>query len=78
MASTFNPYLYMDTKAILEKIRIARISKGIKQDMLAEKIGCSQNHYSEIERGKHKLDLEKLFKIATALEMDYRDFIPPR
>jgi transcriptional regulator with XRE-family HTH domain len=67
----------MDLNVILTQIRIARVSKGFKQEVLADKLGISQNHYSEIEKGKHKLTVEMLYKIGFALGVDYREFLPP-
>jgi transcriptional regulator with XRE-family HTH domain len=67
----------MDLKLILNQIRIARVSRGYKQEVLAEKLSISQNHYSEIEKGKHRLTVEMLCKIGLALGVDYREFLPP-
>ncbi len=67
----------MDSKYILDAIRIARTSQNKKQLEMSILLGISQNHYSEIETGKHKLSVEMLERIGNVLGKDYRDFLPP-
>ena len=52
-------------------IRIAKRRKeaGIKQNILAEKIGISNNYLSGIERGNEKPSLEILIKICNILHV---------
>lgn len=67
----------MDSQHVLNAIRIARISKNMKQLEVSVLLGISQNYYSEIECGKHKLTLDMLEKIGKVLGKDYREFLPP-
>jgi transcriptional regulator with XRE-family HTH domain len=67
----------MDINYVVNAIRVARLTKGIKQSEMADSIGVSQNYYSEIECGKRKIDLERLERIAHTLRVDYRDLLPP-
>ncbi len=68
---------------IEDKIRRARLRKGITQNKIAEKIGISQPTYAQWENGKRKPKLETLKKIADALEVpvstlyDDYEFVDP-
>ena len=68
---------------IEDKIRRARLRKGITQNQIAEKIGISQPTYAQWENGKRKPKLETLKKIADALEVpvstlyDDYEFVDP-
>ena len=53
------------TGKIIQEIRLG---KGIKQNIIAQKLDISQSAYSRIEHGKCKIDIETLKKIATFLE----------
>lgn len=51
-----------------------RRSKGLRQNYVADKIGVTQQHLSDIERGKHDPRGEVLFKLAEVLECKVDDF----
>lgn len=51
-------------------IRRVREFRNYTQDYVARKIGISQNAYSKLELGLHKLSLDRLFQIAEVLEVD--------
>ena len=51
-----------------EKIRDTRISKGLTQKQLAEKLNTSQQNLAQYENGKRKPKLETLQRIADALD----------
>lgn len=57
-------------KMIGEKIRKIRIIKGYSQEYMADLLEISQSAYSDIERGKTKINLERLRKVALILELD--------
>ena len=59
----------MDYKAIGQRIRKSRKSKGLSQEQLAEKIEISPTHMSHIETGATKLSLAVLVEIANALDV---------
>lgn len=62
-------------KNIGENIRKLRTLKGYSQDYLSKKLKMSQNNYSELERGKVKLTIERLNEIAKILEVAPEDIL---
>ena len=59
----------MDTKAVGERIQIAREERCIPQRELAEAVGCTPQHISAIERGVKTPTLETFVAIANALRV---------
>lgn len=59
----------MDTKAVGERIQIAREERYMTQRELAEAIGCTPQHISAIERGVKSPTLETFVAIATTLKV---------
>ena len=59
----------MDSKAIGERIRIARSERCINQRELAEAIDCTASYISTIERGEKAPSLETFVAIATVLKV---------
>ncbi|MFB2118703.1 helix-turn-helix domain-containing protein [Parapedobacter sp. 2B3] len=57
-------------KNVASNIRRVREYRNYTQDYVAQKIGISQNAYSKLELGFHKLSLERLFQIAEVLDVD--------
>ena len=57
----------MDTKAVGERIQIAREERCMTQRGLAEAVGCTPQHISAIERGAKTPTLETFVAIAAAL-----------
>ena len=55
------------------KIQSAREEKGLSQEQLARLIGCSQSALSNYEKGKRRLYLSQLEKMAEILDkpLDY-------
>lgn len=47
-----------------EKLRALRLLCNYKQEYVAEKLGISQQAFAKIEKGRTKLNFEKLEKIA--------------
>ena len=60
----------MDYKLI---IAATRKQQGIKQCVLAEKVGISQSYLSDIEQNKHDIKLSLLVRIAVALNVHPRE-----
>lgn len=58
-------------RAVANNIRRVREFRNYTQDYVARKIGISQNAYSKLELGFHKLSLERFFQIADVLEVEY-------
>ena len=53
----------------------ARISKGMLQAEVADKLGKNQSFVSKYERGERRLDLPEFLEVADALGIDVVDFI---
>lgn len=58
------------------RIRELRLAKGWSQDRLAEEVGCSKMQISGLERGKPKLDLEWMRRLAVPLGVTPADLLP--
>ena len=59
----------MDTKAVGERIQIAREERCMTQASLAKAVGCTPQHISAIERGAKTPTLETFVDIAAALKV---------
>ena len=59
----------IDYKAIGQRIKIARIKKGITQEAFADLIDITPAHMSNVETGKTKVSLPTLIAIANALSV---------
>ena len=59
----------MDTKAMGERICIAREERCMTQLELAKEVGCTSQHISAIERGAKTPTLETFVAIAAALRV---------
>ena len=59
---------------ILEKIVTLRSNAGVSQVELANAIGISESGYFKVEKGKTKLDLERLLIILLKLKISPKDF----
>ncbi len=58
-----------------EMLTNARLTSGMLQSTIAEKLGKNQSFISKYERGERRLDLPEFLDIAEALEIDVIDFI---
>jgi transcriptional regulator with XRE-family HTH domain len=58
-----------------ERIRTIRTVKGLSQDYVANMLEISQPAYSDIEKGKSKVNFEKLQNIADIFEMTVQEVI---
>lgn len=58
-----------------ENILYWRRLKGIKQEVLAKKIGISSGALSNIENGVSKPDIERIEEIASALEIELNQLL---
>ena len=60
----------VDKKRITNNLKALREERGIKQNFIAEKLGVTQNYYSQIENGhrnpqlNHLLILRDLFDVS--------------
>lgn len=65
----------VDFVKIGQRIKAARIEKGLNQSELGELVGCSNNHMSHIEVGQTKVSLTMLMKLSLVLEKDFDYFL---
>jgi transcriptional regulator with XRE-family HTH domain len=56
-------------------LRGARKREGLTQRQLAELLGISQTHISEMEHGKRAIGKEMARRLAKVLQVDYRVFL---
>ena len=55
-------------------MKLQRAIKGLTQEQLAEKAGISRTHVTRIERGNIKPSIGVAKRLATVLNVDWRDF----
>lgn len=60
------------------KVRDFRKESKLSQEELADAAGCSRITLSNLERGRQRISLEKLYAIALALEVDLPALMPTR
>lgn len=65
---------YQDRKFVGLKLRQARIKANLSQGQLAEKVGISEKHISNIERGQNYPALDTFFRMLNVLEVSIDDF----
>jgi len=56
------------------KVKNLRLEKGLSQEKLAEYVDMSREHISCIERGKHLVTIETLYKFAKYFDIDMKYF----
>ena len=59
-----------DLTQIAERLKAARLRKGLSQRALSEKVGVPQGHLSRIENGGVDLQASSLIEIARALDLE--------
>lgn len=65
----------IDYIKIGQRIKTARLEKGLSQADLGALVGCSNNHMSHIEIGQTKVSLSMLLKISNVLEKNLDFFL---
>ncbi len=65
----------LDYKAIGKRIKIARIKADLTQEHLAETVGVSPSHMSNIETGTTRVSLTTLVTIANVLSVTLDDLL---
>ena len=55
-------------------LRVARISQGLSQSALAEKLGISFQQVQKYERGSNRVSASRLWEFSEALGLDIRYF----
>jgi transcriptional regulator with XRE-family HTH domain len=59
-----------------EKIRLARVTKGLSQQNVADELGLTVASYSNIERGVTDITVTRLYEISNVLGVTISEFIP--
>ena len=62
-------------KNIIEKLKIARLNAGLKQEDVASKLKKPQSYISKIERGERRVDAAELKELAKILKKDINYFL---
>jgi transcriptional regulator with XRE-family HTH domain len=57
-------------RALGKRIRLLRVDRELSQEQLARAAGMSRNFVSSIERGAHGVDVVRLVRLASALDVD--------
>lgn len=65
----------LDYEKIGLRIKEARLIKKLTQEQLAEKVGVTVNHISNVERAWTSVSLSTLVKIANVLEVSADDLL---
>lgn len=65
----------VDFTKLGQRIKAARLEKGLNQSELGELVGCSNNHMSHVEVGQTKVSLSMLMKLSLVLEKDFDYFL---
>lgn len=73
-----NTYFQMSdlSTKIGQLVRNKRTEKKISQESLALQCGIDRSYIGRIERGEVNLTVEKLYEIATALEVNMKELLP--
>ena len=56
------------------KLKALRIDKGLTQEQLAFEVDISRDYLSNIELGKHPVNIKTLYKLAQFFEVDMKYF----
>lgn len=62
-------------KKITDNIFKIRISKGFSHEYMAERLQITQPAYSNIEKNRTKLTIDRIYKIAEILETSIEDIL---
>ncbi|EME4727816.1 helix-turn-helix transcriptional regulator [Acinetobacter baumannii] len=64
------------SNVIGQLIRNRRTQRGITQEALALQCSIDRSYMGRIERGEVNLTVEKLYEIASALEINAKELLP--
>ena len=62
-------------KKVGERIRVARVTKGLSQQYMADELGLTVASYSNIERGVTDITITRLFEIARILQVKIENIL---
>lgn len=58
------------------RIRELRLAAGLTQEGLSLEAGLSRDHLIQVEHGRKGIVVERLYDIASALDIPVREFLP--
>ena len=64
------------TMQIGDYIKFWRETRNYTEDYMASELGISQSAYSKLEKGKIKIDAERLFRISVILNINVEELSP--
>lgn len=56
------------------RLKGLRIDKGLTQEEVAAEVNISRDHLSNIENGKHPINIKNLYKLAAFFKVDMKYF----
>jgi transcriptional regulator with XRE-family HTH domain len=56
------------------KLKALRLERGLTQENVAFEVDISRDHLSNIELGKHPVNIKTLYKLAQFFEVDMKYF----
>ena len=59
---------------LVRKLKALRLEKGLTQENVAFEVDISRDHLSNIELGKHPVNIKTLYKLAQFFEVDMKYF----
>ena len=62
---------------IAERLKMVRLSRGLSQQEVADKINLSQSAYAKIEKGISRLDIDRFFDLCQLLDLSPGIVIDP-
>jgi transcriptional regulator with XRE-family HTH domain len=63
-----------DHKLIGQKLRAARLKKGVSQEALAKELGISFQQVQKYEKGVNRIEITRIMAIAKLLDVDLEHF----
>ena len=61
---------------IAATLRALRAQHDYTQEYMAHRLGISQNAYSKLERGKTRIDINHIYKLAEVYDVPVTGFLP--
>ena len=59
------------------RLKELRLQRGVSQERLGQVAGLDRTYISSAESGRRNVTLGSIYKLATALEVEPRDLLPP-
>ena len=65
-----------DVEYIRQQMRLLRASRGLKQNMVAERMGISPAFYNMLEKGKKNISVEHMKSFSKAVDVPVESLLP--